>query len=121
MDANDNTLNILLMGPSGVGKSTFINSFINLTMYESLPEAEKSGIVCLISTKFDITLTDSTGNTSTYPVHVGNDDNEKLETGESATQGCKSYVFNIKKRHQQLKVRFHLFVVRAVNVILRKF
>src|SRR5688572_27345092 len=85
-------INILLLGETGVGKSTFINSFVNYLKYETLNDAKSENLEVLIPSKF--TITDNDFNMST--VQIGDyDSNEQVEnTGMSATQGCKSYVFH---------------------------
>src|SRR6266487_1984929 len=84
-------INILLLGETGVGKSTFINSFVNYLKFDTLNEAKSGNMEVLISSKF--TITDD--NFETKTIKIGNDDlNEKLESiGMSSTQECKSYIF----------------------------
>ncbi len=46
-------INILLLGETGVGKSTFINAFSNFINFDTLKQAEESNqIPILIGTKF---------------------------------------------------------------------
>lgn len=95
-------VNILLLGETGVGKSTFINSFCNYLRYSDLRHAmvAKDQLITLIPTSF--TITDS--NFEERLIKVGPaDTNEYLETGASATQTCRSYVFPI--RRGKLRIR----------------
>ncbi|KAN0047468.1 hypothetical protein ACTA71_001850 [Dictyostelium dimigraforme] len=45
-------LTLLLLGESGIGKSTFVNSFANYSLYSSFEEARANELQVLISSKF---------------------------------------------------------------------
>ncbi|CAF3678779.1 unnamed protein product [Rotaria sp. Silwood1] len=95
-------INILLLGEIGVGKSTFINAFINYLKFESLQQAEQDESVVLIPVSFLITVGDRLDK---FSVKLGNTDlNENHEQqGQSVTQKCKSYIFDLNNR---LRLRF---------------
>ncbi|CAF5081592.1 unnamed protein product, partial [Rotaria sp. Silwood1] len=83
---SDGSINILLLGESGVGKSTFINAFVNYLKFDKLKAAEKNPIV-LIPVSFIMTTDDN------FTEHVvkfegndtlSNEDHDNL--GHSVTQ-----------------------------------
>ncbi|CAF4310266.1 unnamed protein product [Rotaria sp. Silwood2] len=90
-------INVLLLGETGVGKSTFINAFVNYLRFENLQQAERGEPVVLIPVSFLITTGDQFED---FIVKFGNVDlNENHEhEGQSVTQQCKSYVFDLNDR-----------------------
>ncbi|CAF0848866.1 unnamed protein product [Adineta steineri] len=90
-------INVLLLGETGVGKSTFINAFVNYLIFDSLEQAEQSEPIVLIPVSFVTTVGDRFDEVT---VKFGDiDANENYEQqGQSVTQECKSYLFQLNDK-----------------------
>ncbi|CAG2106258.1 unnamed protein product, partial [Medioppia subpectinata] len=88
-------ITILLLSESGVGKSTFINAFVNYMSFESM-DAANGRPICLIPVSFSIT---DPKTRSPVKVTLGNqNDNENTrDPTQSATKYPKCYTFETEK------------------------
>jgi GTP-binding protein EngB required for normal cell division len=90
-------INVLLLGETGVGKSTFINAFVNYLKFDTLQLAERGEPVVLIPVSFLITVGDQFDEFKvTFGKVDANEDHE--HQGQSVTQQCKSYVFDLNNQ-----------------------
>ena len=84
--------NILILGETGVGKSTWINGIRNYLEFENLDDAVKNGApIALIPSKF--TYTDKTGQSFDISVGSWDNSNERHDVGRSNTKQPQSYTF----------------------------
>lgn len=93
--------NILILGSTGVGKSTFINAFRNYLTFPTLHAAKENGLKCVIPSKFQL-CDPVTGEMKVVSVkpegnakHTEHLDNA-LNEGKSCTRSCRAYVFGIR-------------------------
>ncbi|CAF4677576.1 unnamed protein product [Rotaria sp. Silwood1] len=99
--STSNFINILLLGESGVGKSTFINAFVNYLQFDTFERACSSKPVVLMPVSFLITVGDQF---EEQTVKFGDDDSNEDHNhpGQSVTQHCRSYVF---KMNEEMNLR----------------
>ncbi|KKK14299.1 hypothetical protein ARAM_000797 [Aspergillus rambellii] len=86
-------VNILILGETGVGKSTFVNAFVNYLTFGSLDDGLKNPkLNCIIPCSFTTQVVDEEGRMISKDVVIGSDNDEvDGSKGQSATQKATVY------------------------------
>ena len=86
---------LLLLGATGVGKSTWINAFYHYLLFPSFEDAlEEKEPIYLIPTKFSYNFRERGSRESqSFEISIGQEKNENLEYGVSGTIFPKCYRF----------------------------
>lgn len=90
-------INVLLLGPTGIGKTTMINAMPNYLSSDHVEQAVQGEMVVVIPTMF---IYCGPGYEDGIQIRLGEpDDYEQFDRdGESATQVCRSFVFKVGNR-----------------------
>ncbi|CAF3510907.1 unnamed protein product [Rotaria sp. Silwood1] len=94
-------INILLLGPTGVGKTTFINAFANYIVNDTLEDAVQDEMQVIIPSSFSFTMPESFDE-KTIIIGEQNDNENFLADGESSTKQCRSFIFPIGDRNLRM-------------------
>ncbi|KAK3324526.1 hypothetical protein B0T19DRAFT_464640, partial [Cercophora scortea] len=100
-------LNILILGETGVGKSTWVNAFVNYLTYDTLDEALRSDdLKCIIPCSFSTQSKDKSDPRGKFVqkyIRIGTSQNEHDGThGQSATQCTSVYAVTIQNTRVRL-------------------
>lgn len=105
---DDEMINVLLLGESGVGKSTFINALANYLRDENFQVAEQKKPVILLPVSFLMTIGKNVDETQIEYDGLDTASSEDHDyPGQSVTQHCRSYIFTInsdEKKRRKLRL-----------------
>ncbi|CAF4030202.1 unnamed protein product [Rotaria sp. Silwood1] len=94
-------LNIVLLGQTGVGKTTFINSFANYLVHNSLDDGIKGELQAPIPASF-FYMDKDTFEDKEINIGTPHESEQTTVVGESCTRECRSFLFRINNRDLRL-------------------
>ncbi|CAF1157636.1 unnamed protein product [Rotaria sordida] len=94
-------INVLLLGQTGVGKSTFINGLANYLCNDTLEQAANDQMQAIIPSAFSFTHDETF---EERMINIGLDDEHENfnEHGQSCTQQCRSFVFPVGEKNLRI-------------------
>ncbi|CAF2956629.1 unnamed protein product [Rotaria sp. Silwood2] len=106
-------INILLLGQTGVGKSTFINGLVNYLCNDTVEDAIRDQMQFVIPSAFTY-IDDDTFEEITIRIGERNEHENFDENGHSCTQQCRICIL-LKPNEERLTILFKF----CVNELLR--
>lgn len=94
-------INILLLGQTGVGKTTFINAFSNYLVHHSLDDAIKGELQVPIPASFSY-MDSETFEERIIQIGISHECEQTGNIGSSCTRECRSFVFRINNKNLRL-------------------
>lgn len=96
-------INILVMGETGVGKSTWVNAFVNYIEFGSLDDAVRSEKDFIVAIPSQFTITDDEGDLKT--IKIGEPDvNEVDSRGQPSTQKTRDYYVQLRGGSKMIRL-----------------
>ena len=96
-------LNILVLGETGVGKSTWINAIANYLKFNNLDDALQSNdsMIAMIPSHFNMTNDDG----EFKPIKIGDPDSNEVDSpGQSSTQETRAYCLPLKHGSKKIRI-----------------
>ncbi|CAF3545228.1 unnamed protein product [Rotaria sp. Silwood1] len=94
-------INVLLLGQTGVGKSTFINGLANYFCNDTLDEAVNDQIQAIIPSSFCYTDDDTFEEKHIKIEQISESENAN-DIGHSCTKQCQSFIFPVGNRNLRI-------------------
>ena len=90
-------INVLLLGETGIGKSTMINALVNYLAFESIEQTENDRTIITIPVAFTMMSDDQLEECVIKGGEHENSNEDFDHLGQTTTQHCQSYIFKLRK------------------------